>query len=110
MNSCKPRAASSILWLLITYIGPQHPKLGIRGERAKEPEGGAGSPTVHAPLRLQWVRLRSGSPLAPMAPHPTLGVCGGSYRFQLPPGRGGELGEAILLPHPLFLTSSKGRA
>lgn len=93
------------------FLGPQHPKLGIiRGEGAKEPEGGAGRPTVHAPLGLQWVRLRSGSRLPPMAPHPTLGVCGGSYRSQLPPGRGGELGEAILLPHPQFPTSSKGRA
>lgn len=79
MNSCKPRAAASILWLFIMYIGPQNPKLGIiRGESAQEPEGGAGRPTVHAPPRLQWVRLRSGSPLPSMAPHPTLGVWGGS--------------------------------
>lgn len=67
-------------------------------EGVKEPQGGAGRPTVHALLRLQWVRLRSGSPLSPPAPHPTLGAYGGSHRFQLPPGCGGGLGMAILLP------------
>lgn len=70
-------------------------------EGAKEPEGGAGRRTLHEPLRLQWVRLRSGSPFPPPAPHPTLRVCGGSYRFQLPPGCGGGLGMAILLPFHL---------
>ena len=80
-------------------------------EGAKEPKGGT-RPTVHTPLRLQWVRMRSGSPLPPPAPHPKLGVCGGSYRFQLSSGCGGGLGMAILLPlhPPQFLTSSKGRA
>lgn len=93
------------------FFGPQHPKLGIiRGEGAEEPQDGAGRPTLHAPLGLQWVRLRSGSRLPPMAPHPSLGVRAGSYRFQLAPGRGDELGEAILLPHPQFPTNSKGRA
>lgn len=69
-------------------------------EGAKEPKGGT-RPTVHAPLRLQWVRMRSGSLLPPPAPHPNLGVCGGSSPFQLSPGCGGGLGMAILLPlHP----------
>lgn len=61
----------------------------LHGERAEEPGGRAGRTAGHAPLRLQWVRRRSGPPLPPPAPHPTHpGACGGSHRLQLPPAAG----------------------
>lgn len=100
------------LGLLLRSTTTPQARDNMRAEVAREPEGGASRPGVHAPPGLQRVRPRSGSPLLPQHPTPGSG-CGGQPPTPAPSrprGRAGKGQPALHPPPPQFLSRSKGRA